>query len=725
MPDSAAPSTAASITAAPSTAKSPSPAAPNPDVSVIVPVYNVERYLPACLEAILAQTLQSIEVICIDDGSTDSSAGILARYAARDPRVSVLGGPNGGYGHAVNRGIDAARGEYVGIVEPDDLVDRHMFEDLLAAAALADGTRADVVKSSYWNYYDLEDGSDPYIEPSNLMDKMPKEPCVFNVHKSCEVLFHHPSIWSALYRRGFLDQRRIRMIEVPGAGWADNPFFFETLCQAQTISWVPGAYYYYRQTNPEASSYLRDYHLPFDRLRDIRALLDRIGEKDPTILACLYNREFSYIKSVLEKFGFPEKDPELLSLIRETLESMDPDVLYGARRGIRRDQIEYYEDVMGITAESVRHHAACDDPEVSVIVAALDVRPYMAPLLSSLCSQTLGNFEVIVVDCGSRDRTAEVAGYFAARDRRFRVIGAERSVPRGFAAGLSEARADIVLCTDPRTTLGKKFLHRVVRAFGSCPKADLLLFGQKIDHLPEGVIGTKLQDKRAVCVPTEGIRARLMIAVPNSVTSKAFRRRLLESLDGAFLEQEGTRCSLTSTKAIAATGHVALMPGVAPKRQTYRSVRSPLAFVDRASELEHARREKFDLIAHYAQELGSQDVLRGFHCYAVESILRDLEEIGDIDQERRYITSLKEDCIDRYGLLELPASHFFNAASFARLQRLSYLDYGRYLARETAASRRREKVIAESTAYRLGRKIAEIGPSLLPRGLAMGVRKRV
>ena len=697
-----------------------------PRVSVVVPIYNVERYLPGCLDAILGQTLSDIEVICVNDGSTDGSGETLASYAARDARIVALDGPNGGYGHAVNRGLDAARGEYVGIVEPDDLVDKHMYEELLHAATLPDGSRADVVKGSYWNYYDLEDGSAPYIEPSNLMSKMPSEPCVIDVHDNCEVLFHHPSVWSAIYRRDFLAEKGIRMIEPKGAGWADNPWFFETLCQAGAISWVPGAYYYYRQTNPDASSYLKDYHLPFDRLRDIRALLDRIGERDPKVLACFYNREFSYIKSVLEKFDFPESDPELFSLIRETLASMDRDVLYGAKRGIRRDQIEYYEDVMGISAQAIRPHGPSANPQVSVIVPMMDVRPYVIPCLSSLCAQTLGDFEVIAVDCGSRDRTVEVAGYFAKRDLRFRVIrSGGGSVSDGFAEGLSEARGEIVLCLDPRTTLGRKFLSRVARSFRDAPDADLLVFANELRYLPKKVLGTTLQDKRAVCVDAEGIRARLMIAAPNSVTSKAFRRAFLSGLEGPFSHDEGTRCTLTSTKALATCGRVALLPGAEPKRQTYRSVRTPLALIKKASLLEQARRAKFDLVAAYAERTGSPEVQRGFHCYAVEAILRDLDEIGDVEQERAYISTLKRDCLDRYGLLDLPASHFFNSESYARLQRLSHLDYGRYLVRETDASRRRERVIAESTAYRIGKKIAKIGPSLLPRGLATKVRMRV
>lgn len=693
-----------------------------PRVSIIVPIYNVERYLAECLDSILAQTEQQIEVICVDDGSTDDSGSILKRYAKKDPRIVAIGGPNGGYGKAVNRGLEVARGEYIGIVEPDDFVDRHMFEELLAGAKLDDGSYAEVVKSAYWNYYDLEDGTAPYIEVSDIMGKMPKRPCVFNIHDQWELLFHHPSIWSAIYQREFLVEKNIHMVEPKGAGWADNPWLYETLCQAKKISWIPGAYYYYRQTNPNASSYLSDYTIPFDRLREIRELLSRIGEHDPNVLAAFYNREFSYIKSVIEKYHFSESDPCLFPLIKETLESMDPKVLYGTKRGIRRDQIEYYEDVMGTAERSIKPHSPSARPKVSVIVSAHDVRPYVIHCLSSLCAQTLTDIEVIVVNCHSSDRTGEVAGYFAKKDLRFRLVNSQaNSVARGYAVGLSEARGELVMCLDPRTTLGRKFLSRVFRAFSAHPEADLLIFGDSLDHLD----GIALSEKRGTCVKAEGIRANLMIAAPNAVTSKVFRRTYLTSLDQPFLPEEGTRCALTSTKAIARAHSVILIPGIAPKRQNYRSVRSALAFLEQASKLEQVRRNKFDLIASYAASTGSPEVERGFHCYAIEAILRDLDEIGDVEQERLYITSLKHDCLDRYGLLDMPASHFINISSFIRLQRLSHLDYGRYLIRETDTSRKRERVITESTAYQLGRRIAKIGPSLLPRGLATKVRMRV
>ena len=89
-------------------------------LSVVIPVYNAERYLCRCLDSVLAQTLHDIEVICIDDGSTDGSAAILAEYAAKDARIRVLTQENRGQGVARNRGLEVAQGEYIYFVDADD-----------------------------------------------------------------------------------------------------------------------------------------------------------------------------------------------------------------------------------------------------------------------------------------------------------------------------------------------------------------------------------------------------------------------------------------------------------------------------------------------------------------------------------------------------------------------------------------------------------------------------
>ena len=103
-------------------------------VSIVVPVCNVERYLKECLDSVIKQTLKNIEIICVNDGSTDNSLKILREYEKKDRRIKVITKKNSGYGNTMNVGMDAANGKYIGIVESDDYVDEKMFERLYETA---------------------------------------------------------------------------------------------------------------------------------------------------------------------------------------------------------------------------------------------------------------------------------------------------------------------------------------------------------------------------------------------------------------------------------------------------------------------------------------------------------------------------------------------------------------------------------------------------------------
>ena len=103
-------------------------------VSIIVPVYNCAQFLNRCMDSLVNQTLKDIEIICINDGSTDNSPEILQEYAAKDSRIKIINKENGGLSSARNRGLAAAQGEYLGFVDSDDWVDLDFFEKLYNAA---------------------------------------------------------------------------------------------------------------------------------------------------------------------------------------------------------------------------------------------------------------------------------------------------------------------------------------------------------------------------------------------------------------------------------------------------------------------------------------------------------------------------------------------------------------------------------------------------------------
>lgn len=117
---------------------------PVPAVSVVVPVYNVEGYVRATLDSLVSQTLEDIEIICVDDGSTDSSLSVLEEYAASDPRIKVISQENQRQGGARNTGMAAASGKYVAFLDSDDTVDADYYEALYSAA---ESTSSDIAVS--------------------------------------------------------------------------------------------------------------------------------------------------------------------------------------------------------------------------------------------------------------------------------------------------------------------------------------------------------------------------------------------------------------------------------------------------------------------------------------------------------------------------------------------------------------------------------------------------
>ena len=132
-----------------------------PKVSILMPACNVENFLRECMDSVVNQTLKDIEIICLDDGSKDSTGNILDEYAAKDSRVKVIHKPNSGYGHSMNVGLDHATGEYIGIIETDDFADTEMFEKLYITAK---ENNADMIKSNYYKYKSKPEPRSTFLE---------------------------------------------------------------------------------------------------------------------------------------------------------------------------------------------------------------------------------------------------------------------------------------------------------------------------------------------------------------------------------------------------------------------------------------------------------------------------------------------------------------------------------------------------------------------------------
>lgn len=688
-----------------------------PLVSVVVPVYNVERYVEQCVESLIGQTLDDIEIILVNDGSTDGSLGLLLEVAARDPRVRVIDKPNGGYGAAVNRGLDEARGAYVAIVEPDDFIDAHMFEDLYDAARCSDGVWADVVKGSYWNYYD-HPGSVPHVAAPNLMNLMPKESFCSTVRERFEVLFHHPSIWSALYRREFLVERGIRMIEPRGAGWADNPWFFETLLQAERFVWVPAAYYYYRQTNPNASSKRLDAHTPFDRLRDVRALLERLGTTDPQILACLYSRTFSYINTLIGRFGYDEDDPGFRSLVMEALESMDQSILYGGYRGIRPEHLDYYELMTGRLSARVADREASLEPRASVVVPIGDDRGLLTGTLLALARQDLDALEVLCADVSTTGHARRVVGAFAEKDKRFRLIssgGPSRAA--AIRTGASEVTAPATLFVLPGERPCVDHVRRLCDALSG--GAEMALCGAPADAV-RGAAASSDAD----AVP--GMRAEVAATQGFSLGCCAFATKFLG--ESGALAAMGARDGALSLAlgALCRARKVAAAPSPAPS-----VISSHRAYgARRVSDRERYRRgaRALDEAVAAARGLG-HEAERAARCLAVRLLCDDLVRFQGSDEGECIFQDVRERAETGFGIWDAPRTSFCNQGDLLALELALRSTYEDALRRGVGRLRERSGVLSDklsvvrsSKSYRLGRAIIGVTKKMVPRSIVRRLR---
>lgn len=258
-----------------------------PKVSIIVPVYNVEKYLEKCLDSIINQTLRDIEIICVNDGSTDGCYDILDDYMKKDNRIRVIHKQNSGYGHSINVGYEMATGEYIGIVESDDFIKSDMYETLYS---YAHKYQLDLVKSNavfLWETMGIQ-----YSSYNKMFEEYYNRILDSNDRELMYKFFMNT--WTGIYKKSFLEKYHIKHNTTQGASYQDNGFWMQTLAFCERAMWLKDAFYYYRQDNPMASIKSKskvyamsdEYEYVFDILKE------KAGDKEKAI--CLYFKLFRH-----------------------------------------------------------------------------------------------------------------------------------------------------------------------------------------------------------------------------------------------------------------------------------------------------------------------------------------------------------------------------------------------------------------------------------------------
>ena len=242
-----------------------------PKVSVIIPVYNTEALLDRCLESVVAQRLSDIEIICVDDGSTDGSGALLDRWAERDSRIKVIHQANGRQGKARNAAMKIAQGEYVGMIDSDDYIPEEYFERLYNAAKCSD---ADVAMCGIVKQKPVGERVVVTFDSEEVVSVAADKLRVCH----CPPEFHPVN---KLYRRSMLDRLNLRFQE--GVQYEDVMFVIRAIVECNSLVTVPGVSYYY-VLNPTSTVKSRQTAAKqLQKYEAHRAMVEYVASKDLTI----------------------------------------------------------------------------------------------------------------------------------------------------------------------------------------------------------------------------------------------------------------------------------------------------------------------------------------------------------------------------------------------------------------------------------------------------------
>lgn len=243
------------------------------EVTIIIPVHNSERYLKECIQSAQMQTLEELEILCIDGGSTDSSPEIIRELQKTDKRIKYIKDANTSYGHKLNVGIKLAEGDYIAILESDDKIYRNMMAELYH---VADAFDADIVDADYDAIFSYNG-----TEYRNTMHKYGTQEfynklieCVDGARKNIPL----NGIWTGIYRKEFLTGQGIKLNESKGASFQDTSFLFLTGLLAEKVYHIYKPLYKYRMDNSGSS--VKDNSKIYEIIGEMEFLRSELEKRD-------------------------------------------------------------------------------------------------------------------------------------------------------------------------------------------------------------------------------------------------------------------------------------------------------------------------------------------------------------------------------------------------------------------------------------------------------------
>ncbi len=445
-----------------------------PKISVIIPVYNAEKYLKECLDSLLGQTFTEFEIICVDDGSIDRSLEILKKYAEQDSRIRVLTQQNKYAGAARNKGFEVAAGEYVFFLDADDFFAPELMERTWKRAKETD---ADVVMFEaiqLWGDHDAiyYEKYPTYIEYNKFPDKE-----VFSGDDIPDEIFTTTvaAPWTRIVRADFLRKNHIYFQEIHN----ENDLYYSImmLALAERISYLKDRLVYYRRGHGNnIQSFLdKDPFCPIEALEQAYDDLNRLGIYEKYTKSFI-KRSFRSLNLHMNRFKQDEtlyefcKELEKDHFKRMGLTEYGPEyykktTLYPRFSGIP-NYLKAYEMIhrdFNVEPELL-HKATCENPVVTVVIPVYNSEKYLEKCLDSVLSQPLGSVEIICIDDCSSDGSLDVLMNFAKKESRISVYSNRENMGVSYNRniGIQNASGRYVVFLDSDDSLTEDVLGKLV-----------------------------------------------------------------------------------------------------------------------------------------------------------------------------------------------------------------------------------------------------------------------
>ena len=595
----------------------------------------------------------------------------MKEYAAIDKRIRIIDKENSGYGISMNIGIDAAKGKYLGILEPDDYVSLSMYKDLVL---IADKYHLDLIKADFNRFRIGEDRkqNNTYVNVCTNRDYYDK---VIDTSNDIETFKFVMNTWSGIYRLSFINKWKIRHNETPGASYQDNGFWFKTFCRAKRAWFVQRAYYMNRRDNPNSSMFdqrkvyaiKNEYDYIYKWLEQDKALLDKY-------YGIFLRKKFDNYVMTYNRIA-PQYKEEILTHLREEFQPLV-------------DQNTINEELIGTGAWKLLQDYLNVDEEydkkicVSVIIPAYNVEKYIGQCLDSILAREEIGMEVICVDDGSTDNTLNILKDYEARDHRVKVIS-QTNAGAGAARnnGMKYARGEYLSFLDADDFFEPNMLGLAYRTAHN-NESDIIVFDSDnyIEEKKafEKTSSTIRRDLLPLVQPFSGndVRHEVFRVFVGWAWDKLFLRSFVEENHLQFQEQRTTNDMLFVFSAVVRAERI----------NTLGTILAHHRRLNAGESLSVSREKSWDCFYHALCALKKQLIEwnvyerfeRDFINYALHFSLWNVNTIKGNAYQLLY-GKLKNEWFDEFNISDKKPKYFYNTVEYEQYTKILELDPEDYL----------------------------------------------